>query len=177
MEINRVWEMPDSRTFKIRAIRNIILKYVKEGDTVIDPFANESNIKEHLPKSCKYISNDLDTQYNNDYHLEAQDFLQLFDDNSIDVVLYDPPYSSRQVSECYKSLGRSVTISDTNSGYFTKFKKEIARVLKPNGIVITCGWNTNGVGKKYGMDLLEVLDIAHGGAHYDTLVTVERKII
>jgi 16S rRNA G966 N2-methylase RsmD len=46
----------------------------------------------------------------------------LFDDNSVDVILFDPPYSGRQVAECYKKLNKTVTMNDTNSGYFTKFK-------------------------------------------------------
>lgn len=175
MIISRKWEMPNSKTFKITAIRDIILKYVEEDDLVIDPFANECSIKEIL--ACKrYISNDLDTDYKTDYHLEAQEFMKLFEDNSIDVVLYDPPYSGRQVSECYKKLGKTVTYKDTSAGYFTKFKEEISRVTKPNGICISCGWNSNGIGMKYGFEMLEVLMVAHGSLHNDTLVTVERKI-
>lgn len=173
MEINRVWEMPNSKTFKIKAIKNIILKYAK--GKILDPFANECSIKNHL-KHCEYISNDLDTSFDTDYHLEAQDFLSLFEDNSVDVVLFDPPYSGRQVAECYKKLGKTVTMSDTNSGYFTKFKQQISRVLKPNGICITCGWNTNGIGKKYGFQIIEILVVAHGSMHNDTLVTVEKKL-
>ena len=174
ISFNRVWEMPNSKTFKIKAIKNIIKKYCKSGMVVIDPFANEFSIKKELI-DCKYVSNDIDTQFNTDFHLEAQDFMKLFDDNSVDIVLFDPPYSGRQVSECYKKLGKTVTMSDTNSGYFTKFKKEIARILKLNGICITCCWNTNGIGKKYGFEIVEILDVAHGGSHNDTLVTVERK--
>ena len=172
MEINRIWEMPNSKTFRIKAIKNIILKYAK--GKVLDPFANEMSIKEYLT-NCEYISNDLDSEFNTDYHLEAQDFMELFDDNSVDVVLFDPPYSGRQVSECYKKLGKTVTMADTNSGYFTKFKKEISRILKPNGICISCGWNTNGIGKKYGFEIIEILDVAHGSMHNDTLVTIEIK--
>lgn len=37
MEINRVWEMPNSRTFQIKAIKEIIEKY--SHGVVIDPFA------------------------------------------------------------------------------------------------------------------------------------------
>ena len=170
---SRVWEMPNSKTFKISCIRDLIVKYAK--GKVLDPFANESSIKTYL-NNCEYINNDLDTQYDTDYHLEAQDFLKLFEDNSIDVVLYDPPYSNRQVSECYKKLGKTVTMKDTSSEYFVKFKKEISRVLKPGGICISFGWNTNGIGKKYGFEIIEILDIAHGGSHNDTLVTVEKKI-
>ena len=67
-------------------------------------------------------------------------------------------------------------MQDTNSGYFVKFKNEIARILKPNGIVVSCGWNSNGIGKNLGFDIEEILLVAHGGNHNDTIITVERKI-
>ena len=174
MKIKREWAMPNSKTFKIKPIKELIKRYVKNNDLVIDPFANEYSIKNEI--ICKqYISNDIDTNFNTDYHLEAQEFMRLFDDNSVDVVLFDPPYSGRQVAECYKKLNKTVTMNDTNSGYFTKFKKEISRILKPKGICITCCWNTNGIGKKYGFEIIEILDVAHGSMHNDTLITVERK--
>lgn len=174
-KIKREWAMPNSKTFKIKPIKEIIQKYVKENDLVLDPFANESSIKNEI-KYKQYISNDLDKTYNTDYHLEAQEFMKLFGDKSVDVILFDPPYSGRQVAECYKKLNKTVTMNDTNSSYFTKFKKEISRILKPNGICITCCWNTNGMGKKYGFEIIEILDVAHGSMHNDTLVTIEKKI-
>ena len=42
MEINRVWEMPNSRTFQIKAIKAIIEKY--SHGVVIDPFANSNKL-------------------------------------------------------------------------------------------------------------------------------------
>lgn len=42
MKINRVWEMPNSRTFKIKAIKEIIEKY--SYGVVIDPFANSNKL-------------------------------------------------------------------------------------------------------------------------------------
>lgn len=174
MKINREWCMPNSKTFQIKPIKELIKRYINEDDIVIDPFANEHSIKNEI--ICKkYISNDLDESYDTDYNLEAQDFMKKFKNNSIDVILFDPPYSGRQVSECYKKLGKTITMNDTNSSYFTKFKKEISRILKPNGICISCGWNTNGIGKKYGFEIIEILVVAHGSMHNDTLVTVERK--
>jgi DNA modification methylase len=174
MNINRVWEMPNSRTFKIKCIRNIILKYVKNDMIILDPFANEMSIKNSLINS-KYISNDLDTDYDCNYNLDAEDFLKTFENKSVDMLLFDPPYSGRQVSECYKKLEKTITMHDTNSGFLTKFKKEISRVVKEDGIVVTCGWNSNGIGKKYGFEIIEILMVAHGSSHNDTIVTIEKK--
>ena len=95
---------------------------------------------------------------------------------SVDTVLYDPPYSPRQVSECYKNLGQTVNMQTTQASYWSKQKEQIGRIVKPNGIVITCSWNSGGIGKKYGFEIEEILLVPHGGWHNDTIVVVEKKI-
>ena len=134
---------------------------------IIDPFANNSKIAT--------VTNDLNPDFNTDFHLDAFDFLKMFDNNSIDVVLYDPPYSTRQVSESYKNIGKEVTALDTSANWRKKHLDEIQRILKPNGIAICFGWNTNGVGKTRGFEMVEVLIVAHGGIHNYTICTVEIK--
>jgi hypothetical protein len=89
-------------------------------------------------------------------------------------VLFDPPYSLRQLKECYAGVGKSLTQQDTQS-YFTLIKNEIARVLKVGGYCISFGWNSNGIGIKRGFEIVEILLVAHGGNHNDTITTVERK--
>lgn len=164
--INRTWCMPNSNTFDISPIKCLIKKYA--FGFVIDPFANKNKFAT--------VTNDLDPQYDTDYHEDALDFLKRFDDNSVDTVLYDPPYSPRQVSECYTKLGKTVNMQTTQASYWSNHKKEIGRIVKPNGIVITCGWNSGGVGKKYGFEIIEILLVSHGGWHNDTIVVVERKV-
>lgn len=169
MEINRVWSMPNKNTFTIKPILEIFNRYkpTNEDAIIIDPFANTSRLAT--------ITNDIDPQYNTDYNLDAIDFLKMFDDESIDMVIYDPPFSPRQVSECYKRIGRSVNMQTTQSRYWSEQKKEISRILKKGGAVISCGWNSSGIGKKYGFTTEEILLVAHGGNHNDTIVTVDRK--
>lgn len=158
--------MPNSNTFDIKPIKELIEKYIY--GVVIDPFANKNRLAT--------ITNDLDTIYDTDYHMDALDFLRMFDDNSVDCVLYDPPYSPRQVSECYSKLGKTVDMKTTQASYWSNQKKEISRIVKKDGIVITCSWNSGGIGKKYGFEIVEILLVAHGGWHNDTIVTVDRKI-
>lgn len=158
--------MPNSNTFEINPIKKLIDKYTY--GLIIDPFANKNKLAS--------ITNDLDEQYNTDFHMDTLDFLKTFTDNSVDCVLYDPPYSPRQVSECYKKLGKSVNMETTQASYWSKQKEQIGRIVKNNGIVITCGWNSGGIGKKHGFQIIEILLVAHGGWHNDTIVTVEKKI-
>ncbi len=174
MIFDRQWSMPNSKTFQIPPIRDIIRKYKEICVTgnpdalIIDPFANNSTEAN--------VTNDLDTQFDTTYHLDALDFLKQFEDNSVDIVLYDPPYSPRQVSECYKQLGRTVNMQTTQCSYWGNQKTEIARILKHGGYVVSCGWNSGGMGKKNGFEIEEILLVPHGGNHNDTIVVVDRKI-
>lgn len=166
MEINRVWNMPNSRTFSIKPIKQLIDKYAK--GTIIDPFANENKIAT--------ITNDLNPIFDTTYHMDALDFLKIFEEDSVDTVLWDPPFSPRQVSECYKKLEQTVNMQTTQASYWSKQKEQIGKIVKPEGIVITCSWNSGGIGKKYGFEIEEILLVPHGGWHNDTIVVVERKI-
>ena len=159
--------MPNSRTFSIKPIRELIQKYAN-GYT-IDPFAAGNRLAN--------VTNDIDPQYDTDFHMDATDFLNLFKPDSVDTVLYDPPYSPRQVAECYKALGITVNMQTTQASYWSRQKEAIGRIVKKGGIVITCGWNSGGIGKKNGFEIIEILLVAHGGWHNDTIVTVEKKVL
>lgn len=170
IDFKREWSMPSSKTFSIKPIRELIAKYKKRVGAdaiIIDPFANDS--------TEATITNDLDPECKAEYHLDALDFLNIFPDDAIDMVLYDPPYSPRQVSECYKRLGKAVNMQTTQCSYWSKQKAEIARIVRTGGIVISCGWNSGGIGKKHGFEILEILLVPHGGNHNDTIVVVEIK--
>lgn len=167
MIINRVWAMPDKNTFNIKPIKELINKYFNENLISIDPFANSSKIAK--------ITNDLDRAYETDYNMDALEFLQTFTDESVNLIFFDPPYSPRQLSECYKKLKRSVTMSDTSQKTWSAFKKEINRILSPGGIVLSFGWNSNGVSQNMGLEKIEILFVPHGGGKNDTICTVEKK--
>lgn len=108
--------------------------------------------------------------------MDALDFLKMFNDSSVDGILYDPPYSPRQVSECYQNFGLEITMKTTQASFWANHKKEIARILKKGGKVITFGWNSGGIGKTYGFKIERILLVPHGGWHNDTICVVEVKI-
>ena len=158
--------MPNKNTFSIIPIKKLIKEELTEG-IWIDPFANSNKIAN--------VTNDLNKEFDTNYHMDALEFLKMFDDNSIDGVLYDPPYSPRQVSECYKGFGMDVTKETTQASFWSKHKIEIARILKPNGKAICFGWNSMGIGKSRGFIINRLLLVPHGGNHNDTIITVEIK--
>jgi len=148
MRFERYWAMPNHKTFKIKPIKDLILQEL--GDNYVDPF----------PYPFKQ---------------DAIDYMKSFKDASVDKLVFDPPYSAHQLKEKYYSNGVALNNKLDNS-YWSKCKKEIGRIIKINGKVISFGWNTNGIGKNNGFEKTKILIIAHGSQHNDTLVTVEVKV-
>lgn len=170
IKITKQWAMPNGKTFTIKPIKEIIEREVAcAKGVIIDPFAN----------SCKYgtLRNDLNPEFDTQYHLDALDFLKQIEDESADLVLYDPPYSISQAAELYKAYGKEkLEVNVANMRYWKLCKDNIARILKKGGRVICCGWNTNGLGINRGFGMTEILIVSHGGSKNDTLVTVETKL-
>jgi hypothetical protein len=162
--------MPSKDTFSIHPIKNFINRHIK-GSCIVDPFVGLSPFK----SQCSWV-NDLDPSIPAHRHQDALSFLTNIASDSVDFLFFDPPYSPRQVSECYKSLGLTVNMQTTQSSYWGNMKKEIARIIKSDGLVLTCGWNSGGIGKTKGFEIIEILLVAHGGWHNDTIVTLERKL-
>lgn len=71
----------------------------------------------------------------------------------------------------------SVNMQTTQASFWSNMKKEISRIVKPDGYVLCFGWNSQGIGKTRGFIMEEILLVAHGGNHNDTICTAERKLI
>lgn len=168
VNIRREWAMPHRNTFSIRHIDKFVEHYVSACNGLsIDPFANTNRLVK--------VTNDLDPSMGCDHCMDALEFLRTFQNASVDLVLFDPPYSPRQVSEVYRRLGRSVNMETTQSSFWSNMKAEVARILVTDGVALSFGWNSNGIGKTRGFVIEEILIVAHGGAHNDTICIAERK--
>lgn len=170
---SRVWAMPNAWTFKIHPIAALLKKYVPEGgENWIDPYAGYNSPAE--------FRNDLDPEAHAQFNLHALEFAEVlkaqYKHRTFEGILYDPPYSFRQISEHYKALGRKATQLDTSMAFYEKAKSAFCELIAPGGYAISFGWNTNGFGKKRGFRIIEIMAVAHGGSKNDTLVTIEQKI-
>ena len=165
MQINRIWAMPSAETFMIKPIRELVDRYLGDG-IWIDPFCRNSIFKDR----CS-LTNDLNPKFAGTHNMDAIDFLKSLPANSADGILFDPPFSPRQVKEAYQGFGPC----DTTRRFYSSRKAEAARVLKVGAIAIVCGWNSLGLGRKNGMEIEEILMVNHGDQN-DTIVTVCRKV-
>lgn len=104
MNISRTWAMPNGNTFSIKPIKHFVEKAVgnalllDQDACIVDPFA----------KDTKYgtITNDLNPECETMYHMDALEFLRTLDDESADLVLYDPPIQSRKQHSYTKATVR-----------------------------------------------------------------------
>lgn len=160
--------MPSADTFRIQPIAALLDRVLAGCGTVIDPFARDA--------TRGTLTNDLNPETRAEYHMEAGDFCDMLIARGVhaDAVLFDPPYSPRQITEVYQAIGRQATTEDTqNARLYKRVKAALSVLLKTGGVAICCGWNSGGLGGSYALE--EVLLVPHGGAHNDTIITVERK--
>jgi hypothetical protein len=167
MKITRVYAQPNKWTFTIKPIKELLDRYVKDGKGWVDPFAGMNSPAE--------FTNDLNPKMKAKHHIKADEFCKMLN-GEYEGVLIDPPYSPRQMKECYDAIGYKPKMEDTqNARLYQNVKKAIAHKIKSGGYAIGFGWNSYGFGKRFGFEIVEILLVCHSLAHNDTIVVVEKK--
>lgn len=171
MKFSRTWAMPNADTMSVKPIGEFTQRYLQQSKTSIDPFARD----------CEWATyrNDINPKTKATHHMDAVLFLKQLQSQGMqaDLIILDMPWTARQISECYKELGMKVTQQHTQIGSFYKeVKTEADKLVKQNGIVLTFGYSTVGMGIKRGYEIEEILLCCHGGAHFDSICVAERKI-
>ena len=160
--------MPSADTFSVKPIAAFVARYL--AGVSVDPFARNSNLATY--------TNDINPNTSAQSHEDAALFLHRLADAGVrvDVGLFDPPYSPRQISECYAGFGRKASSSDTQNGQlYRSVRDALDRVVSEHGVVLSFGWNSAGMGKKRNFEPVEILLVNHGGAHNDTICVAERR--
>ena len=151
-------------------------RYYKEAFYKSQKILNRFNIKGEIidpfARNCNWgtITNDINPDFKTDYNLDCIDFLKLMKTNSAKLVLFDPPFSARQCEEKYENA--DVNLYTTNK--ISQCKKEIERILKPGGLVLKLGYNSNFTNRK-NFDLIEINLVSFGGNRNDVIVSIWRK--
>jgi len=146
----------------MKPVQQLFKKY-KVGRNFADPFAGEYSPAE--------ITNDIEGR-GNDFSLDGLEFLKGFESNVLQGVLFDPPYS---VEQCLRRYTPKHGGTAGRAEYWAKCKDEIKRITKRNGMVFSFCWDSCGMGKNRGFEIIEIMLICHGACHNDTIITIERK--
>lgn len=163
--------MPNSDTFSVPPIAAFVQKYLLRSIVSIDPFARNKRWATH--------TNDLNPDTAATHHLEAEEFLKLMAAEyriKADLFIFDPPYSPRQLKECYDGIGKKMQLEDGQTARIRAIWRDAAMpLLTRDAVVLSFGWNTVGFGKKLGFEIEEILLVCHGADHNDTICMAERR--
>jgi len=122
VRMTRMWAMPNKKTFDIMPIANLIHQEIPEifrvMDAVVEPFP-----------------------FN--YMEDATDYLKRIKPRPYG--LFDPPYSPRQLKECYNNKGEY----DTKASTWSKWKDLMSDKVEEK--CISFGWSSVGLGINRGM--------------------------
>jgi hypothetical protein len=184
VRMERVWAMPSRWTFTIKPIAKLIREEMN-GGTWLDPMAGFN--------SPAHIRNDINPEAPAEYHLDALEFLEQQPADSVDGLLWDPPYSYEMAKRKYKVEYKCTRSFAT---YARKCKQQLGRILKAGGKAISFGWNSQGLGKNpyYAVagrkaadnqyhgklppffKIYRILLVAHGFNRPDTIVTCQQRV-
>jgi hypothetical protein len=167
---SRAFAMPSAETFSVKPIGEFVRRFLVEAKISVDPFA--------WNRAWATYTNDINPATSAQSHQDAEAFLDGLAAKNInaDLVLFDPPYSPRQIAEHYRAAGLRVGQDDTQSGrLYRRVRDAIDRIVCPGGIVLSFGWQSVGMGVGRGYELFETMLVAHGGGHNDTICIAERK--
>ena len=118
MLFSRVWAMPNKDTFSVKPIGDFVQRYLAASRVSVDPFARNN--------CWTTYTNDLNPETTAVSHLDAEVFLHNLASRGVkaDLIIFDPPYSPRQISECYKSVGLHVGMKETQSAILYQVRKK-----------------------------------------------------
>ena len=167
--------------FNNKHVKKIYEKYVAsylyqnpESDLfIIDPFARNQNFAT--------ITNDLNPEFKKTYNMEANEFLELmyteYGPESVDIIVFDPPYSSTLAKKYYDGIGCDMKYWQTVAPW-KRAKIAAAKLIKPGGYFIHLGYHTKGLGKSRGFELVDGLILSNGGLpeQNDIILIVEQKL-
>ena len=162
--------MPSADTFSVPCIGEMVKRYLAAAKISCDPFSRNKRWATH--------TNDLNPKTEAEHHMDAEAFMVMLAGQGVkcDLAIFDPPYSPRQISECYKEAGIPVGMKETqNAALYGRMKSALLPILTPDAVVLSFGWNSAGMGKKHGFEQIEIKLVCHGAAHNDTICLAEQR--
>ena len=168
----RLWAIPNRDTFSVQPIEGFVKKYLLKSKCSIDPFARNKRWATH--------TNDLNPETAAEHHMDSLDFLTMLKEKGVrpDLVIFDPPYNPAQAKECYEQLGMNLPARvGRAAGVWAHEKNVVKEMMADNGVFLWFGWNTCGMAEARGFVIEEIMLVAHGRGHHDTICMAERRRI
>ena len=160
------FDLPSPDTMTIPCFKKKFFKLITDGMIVADLFSRNCLL------GTPGLRNDIDPDTSADKHMDVFEFLKTISEQSLDVVIIDPPFSFNQAAKHYKnSAGKCLGV-----GWIPAVRRLAGEKLKRGGLMFCLGWDANGASNRDKFILEEVIICAHGQARNATIMTIDRKI-
>jgi len=123
--------------------------------------------KTELSHDGKVLRNDLNPEIDAETHVDVTNLRSCYPPQSFDTVVFDPPFDDLQAADKYDSLR-----ADSVLEAFDQF----AEIVRPNGLVITFGWNSWGMRSHDHFAREETVLFQRGPVKRDVIAAVDRRI-
>lgn len=167
---SRAWALPSAWTFSIKPIAEFVERWTSGRAVIVDPFCGKTNV------GATHRNDLVPERDGGGQAMQADAYLRQLGAKGLvaGAVLLDPPYSPRQIAEHYAEAGLKTSRSATQlSGLVARCRRAACEIVPVGGVVLSFGWNSNGMGRNAGFELVEVLLCRHGGGHNDTICLAE----
>ena len=103
---------------------------------------------------------------------DALELISNYEGTNIDLIFFDPPFSSRMADDKYDDVGSENLY--TNPRYMSDLGKSCFMALKPGGLLIKAGFNSNPPAR--GFDMIALYISSYGASRNDVLFTIWKKV-
>jgi len=115
-------------TFQTRIVREIVLDELK--GRVLNACAGKTKLEKG---GVEIVRNDLNPEIDADHHVDIEKVDEVFEPDSFDVVILDPPFDQSQSDEHYDGL---------HARNLGKARQKLVELIRPGGKIIELGWST-----------------------------------
>lgn len=123
--------------------------------------------KTKLTHNGEIVRNDLNEKRDAHYHVDVCEIDSVFDEESFNTVVFDPPFDQAQADEHYESM---------HCRELAPARKKLAALVRPGGIFVEAGWNTHGPAAWDGWKREELHLFNRGPTLQPVFLTVDRRL-
>ena len=138
---------------------------------------SDHRVLDLFARNCPWgdFRNDLNPEFkghNTNITMDALECAMVFDSRSIDIILFDPPFSSRQDVDKYG--GDFDASLWTNPKYISDLGDAMYRILATEGYIIKAGYNSNPPHPD--LKLIKIYLSHFGACRNDVIVSIWQKV-
>lgn len=147
-------------TFQCDQVRRVV------EDALTGRVLNACAGKTKLNHSGEIVRNDLNPERDADHHVDVGTIDELFEPDTFDTVVFDPPFDQGQADEHYESM---------HARQLVPARKKLIELVRPGGVFVELGWNLQSASEQrgWGRDALHIFD--RGPTLQPVFLTVDRN--